>query len=95
MEFITVAEHISPGDTPEASCLKKNIINRSSEVVTAFEMRIAWPAKTPVMKYLKREDCETTPISSPKEKEDKTVPYQTAGWKVREKIHRPPWTTAS
>ena len=95
MEFITVAEHISRGDTPEASCLKKNIINRSSEVVTAFEMRIAWPAKTPVMKYLKREDCETTPISSPKEKEDKTVPYQTAGWKVREKIHRPPWTTAS
>ena len=25
----------------------------------------------------------------------KKIPFQTAGWKVREKIHRPPWTAAS
>ena len=75
---------------------KNRIINCSSEVVTALEMRIAWPAKTPVMRYLKREDYETRLISSPNGKKGaRKIPFQTAGWKVREKIHRPPWTASS
>lgn len=91
MEFITVAEHISHGDTPEASCYKKKkhcIINCSSEVVTALEMRIAWPAKTPIMKYLKREDYETRLISFPNGKRGQKSTFSNS-WLESERENSP------
>ena len=67
---------------------KHCIINCSSEVVTALEMRIAWPAKTPIMKYLKREDYETRLISFPNGKRGQKSTFSNS-WLESERENSP------
>ena len=67
---------------------KNCIINCSSEVVTALEMRIAWPAKTPIMKYLKREDYETRLISFPNGKRGQKSTFSNS-WLESERENSP------
>ena len=57
-------------------------------VVTALEMRIAWPAKTPIMKYLKREDYETRPISFPNGKRGQKSTFSNS-WLESERENSP------
>ena len=83
-----------PWGHPWGKLLKKKkkkkhcIINCSSEIVTALDMRIAWPAKTPIMKYLKREDCETRLISFPNGKRGQKSTFSNS-WLESERENSP------